>query len=106
MAGVDGLQQPLGVEGGGERELDLVEVSSTETISVIHLRETRSSTISTAIPARVKCVVSKIQIEFVVYSTQSGKGRRFDLLGRGRDRSACLKGKHPPHRRRRDPHPA
>jgi len=35
-----------------------VDVSSTETISVIHLRETRSSMISTAIPALVKWVVS------------------------------------------------
>ena len=35
-----------------------VEVSSTETISVIHFRETRSSMISTAMPAAGKCVVS------------------------------------------------
>ena len=35
-----------------------VEVSSTETISVIYLRETRSSMISTAIPAAGKWVVS------------------------------------------------
>jgi hypothetical protein len=56
---------------------------------VIHFLLTRSSTISTAIPAGVKCVVSKIQIEFGVYSTQLGNGRRFDLLGRGRGRK-CL----------------
>ncbi|MEI2784142.1 MAG: hypothetical protein V9E82_00320 [Candidatus Nanopelagicales bacterium] len=43
-----------------------VEVSSTETISVIHLRETRSSMISTAMPALVKWVVSKIQMLFGV----------------------------------------
>jgi hypothetical protein len=66
-----------------------VEVSSLETISVIHFRETRSSMISTAIPARVKCVVSKIQMLLGVYSTQSGNGRRFDLPGRGRGRK-CL----------------
>jgi len=35
-----------------------VEVSSTETISVSHFRDTRSSMISTAIRARGKWVVS------------------------------------------------
>jgi hypothetical protein len=63
-----------------------VWVSSLLTISVIHLRLTRSSMISTAIPARVKWVVSKIQIEFGLYSTQSGNGRFFDRPGRGSGR--------------------
>ena len=43
-----------------------VEVSSTETISASHLRLTRSSTTVAATPARVKWVVSKIQIELGV----------------------------------------
>jgi hypothetical protein len=47
------------------------------------LRETKSSKISAAIPAQMKCAVSWIQIELGVYSTQSGNGRRFDFPGRG-----------------------
>jgi hypothetical protein len=43
-----------------------VEVSSAETISASHLRLTRSSTTVAATPARVKWVVSKIQIELGV----------------------------------------
>jgi hypothetical protein len=35
-----------------------VEVSSAETMSAIHLRDTRSSITVTATPAFVKCVVS------------------------------------------------
>ena len=35
-----------------------VEVSSADTMWAIHLRDTRSSTTVTAIPARMKCVVS------------------------------------------------
>ena len=58
QACVDALKQAFGLQRCGEGDLDLVEVSSDETTSVIHLRETRTSTISTAIPARVKCVVS------------------------------------------------
>jgi hypothetical protein len=60
-----------------------VEVSTTETTSVIHLRETRSSMIRTDMPAAVKWVVSKIQMLFGVYWAQSGKGRFFDRPGRG-----------------------
>jgi hypothetical protein len=50
--------QAFGLQGLGEGEFDLVEVSSAETTSVIHLRETRSSMMSTAIPAAGKWVVS------------------------------------------------
>lgn len=50
----------------------------------------RSSMINnTAIPALVKWVVSKIQMLFGVYLTQSGNGRRWDLPGRGSGRK-CL----------------
>jgi hypothetical protein len=43
-----------------------VEVSSAETISASHLRDMRSSITVAATPARVKWVVSKIQIELGV----------------------------------------
>ena len=52
------LEQPLRGEGGGEGELDLGVGLLDRTTSVSHLRETRSSMMSTAIPAAVKCVVS------------------------------------------------
>lgn len=63
-----------------------VWVSSAETISVIHFRETRSSMTSTAIPALVKWVVSKIQMLFGVYSTHAGNVRRFLFPGGGSGR--------------------
>jgi hypothetical protein len=64
-----------------------VEVSSAETISASHLRDTRSSITVAATPARVKWVASKIQIELGVYSTQSGNGLRTERPGRGSGRS-------------------
>jgi hypothetical protein len=54
LAGGDPLQQPLGLQRVTEHDLDLGGVSSTETISASHLRETRSSTTVAATPARVK----------------------------------------------------
>jgi hypothetical protein len=64
-----------------------VEVSSTETTSASHLRETRSSIAQTATPARVKWVVSKIHSIPGLYSTQSGNGWRTLRAGRGSGRS-------------------
>jgi hypothetical protein len=58
VTAVHALKQALGLERGGEASSTWVEVSSAETISVSHLSETRSSMMSTAIPAAVKCVVS------------------------------------------------
>ena len=45
-----------------------VEVSSADTTVASHLRETRSSTISTAIPALVKCVVGRTRARCRDYS--------------------------------------
>jgi hypothetical protein len=62
-------------------------VSSNETTSPSHLRETRSSIAQTATPARVKWVVSKIHSIPGRYSTQSGNGWRTLRAGRGSGRS-------------------
>ena len=62
-------------------------VSSAETTWVIHLRETRSSMISTVIPQVVKWVESLIHIELGLYVAHAGKGRRLERDGRG----GCLK---------------
>ena len=66
-----------------------VEVSSADTTVLSHLRETRSSTISTDIPALVKCVVSKIHRLFGLYSAHCGNGRLELRPGLGNGRK-CL----------------
>ena len=58
VAGLDPVEQPPGLQAAVKASSTWVEVSSTETTSVSHLRETRSAMMSTAIPAAVKCVVS------------------------------------------------
>jgi len=63
-----------------------VEVSSADTTVLSHLRETMSSMISTAIPALVKCVVSKVHRLFGLYSSQAGNGRRTLRPGFGNGR--------------------
>lgn len=63
-----------------------VWVSSAETTSQIHLRDTRSMIASAAIRHRVKCVVSKIQTWLGRNSTHSGRRLRCvrgGLRGRG-----------------------
>ena len=55
----------------------------------------------------VKCVVSKIQMQFGLYSTQSGNCLRTERPGPWqRPEMLVSKEKHPPHARRRHPHPA
>ena len=57
-AGFDQLEQAFDGQGGVKTISIWVEVSSAETISAIHFRDTRSSTTVTATPALVKCDVS------------------------------------------------
>jgi hypothetical protein len=64
-----------------------VEVSSAETISASHLRDTRSSITVTAVFALMKWVVSKIHTIPGRCSTQSGNGWRTRRPGRGSGRS-------------------
>ena len=106
IAGIDRLEQPFGVEGGGEASSTWVEVSSTETISVSHFRETRSSMINTAIPTRVKGRCHKSRSSSGCTRPIPGTAAALTgLAAQGPKMPVCFE-KDPAHRRRSHPHPA
>ncbi len=87
MAGLDERQEPFAVQRVGEHDLDLGGgLLGRDEPGGATLRLTRSQVTVAATPARVKWVVSKIPVEFGVYSTQSGNGLRTERPGRGSGR--------------------
>jgi hypothetical protein len=88
LAGGDARQQALAFQRLGEHDLDLGG-------GLLRGDDLGGATCATpgpqvtvaATPARVKWVVSNIQIELGVYSTQSGNGLRTLRPGRGSGRS-------------------
>jgi hypothetical protein len=87
VAGLDERQEPFAVQRVGEHDLDLGGglLGRDELGQPLAAHEILDH--GGGHPARGKWVVSKIQIEFGVYSTQSGNGLRTERPGRGSGRS-------------------